>query len=114
MFNETPIYISVYSAVPQCLIRFAKNKVRDYRFIAHLYTQLVTTSNCNATANSHSATHYSTHLSLFSLLCLHKSLRGNDFQRRTFPLLWVPELFPCPSYQLLTATAHKDKTAAVL
>jgi hypothetical protein len=35
-------------------------------------------------------------------------LPGNGFQRRMIPLLWVPELFPCLSYQLLTATAHND------
>jgi hypothetical protein len=35
-------------------------------------------------------------------------------RRQTFPLLWVPELSPCISYQLLTATAHNDCTAAVL
>jgi hypothetical protein len=28
-------------------------------------------------------------------------------------LLWVPELSPCLSYQLLTATAHKDWTAVL-
>jgi hypothetical protein len=46
--------------------------------------------------------------SLFSLLCLHQSLYGNDFERRKCRLLWVPKLFPCLSYQLLTATAHND------
>jgi hypothetical protein len=35
-------------------------------------------------------------------------LSGNGYQRRTFPLLWVTELTPCLSYQLLTATAHND------
>jgi hypothetical protein len=39
---------------------------------------------------------------------------GNCFQRRMFPFLWVPELSPCLRYRLLTATAHKDRTAAVL
>jgi hypothetical protein len=53
-------------------------------------------------------------LSLFSLLCLHQSLPGNGFQRWMFPLLWVPKLLPCLSCQLLTATAHKDWTAAAL
>jgi hypothetical protein len=37
---------------------------------------------------------------------LHYPLPGNGFQRRTFPLLWVRELSPCLSYQLLSATAH--------
>jgi hypothetical protein len=40
-------------------------------FIAHSYTQLVTTSNCSVIANSHSTIHYSTYLSLLSLLYLH-------------------------------------------
>jgi hypothetical protein len=48
-------------------------------FIEHL--QNVTTSNCIAIGNSHSAIHYSTHLSLLSVLCLHQSLSGNGFQR---------------------------------
>jgi hypothetical protein len=48
-----------------------------------------------------------------SLLCL-QSLPGDGFQRRALPLLWVPELSPCLSYQLLTATAHNDWTATVL
>jgi hypothetical protein len=41
-------------------------------------------------------------------------LLGSGFQRRMFPFLWVPELFPCLSYQVLTATAHKDCTSVVL
>jgi hypothetical protein len=49
-------------------------------------------------------------LSLFSLLCLNQSLSSNGFQRRTFPLLWIPELSPCLSYQL-TATFHKARTS---
>jgi hypothetical protein len=53
-------------------------------------------------------------LSLLSLLCLHQSLPGNGFQQQTFPLLCVPELSLCLSYQLLTATAHRDWTAAVV
>jgi hypothetical protein len=80
-------------------------------FIEHL--QLVTTSNCSAIANSYSATHYSTHLSFLSLLCLHQ-FSGNSFQQQMFHLLWVPQLSPCLSYQLLTATAHLEWTAAVL
>jgi hypothetical protein len=42
-------------------------------------------------------------LRLFRLLCLHQSLLSNGFQWQKFPLLWVPELSPCLSYQLLTA-----------
>jgi hypothetical protein len=75
-------------------------------FLEHL--QIVTAGNYGAIANSHSAVHYSTHLSLLTLLCLHQSLSGNGFQWRTFPLLWVPEISPCLSYHLLTATDHKD------
>jgi hypothetical protein len=41
-------------------------------------------------------------------------LLGSGFQRRTFPFLWVPQRVPDISYQLLTATAHKDWTAVVL
>jgi hypothetical protein len=71
--------------------------------------QNVTTSNYSDIANSYILYNSLQHaLRLFSLLCLHQSLSGNGFQRRTFPLLWVPELSPCLSYQLLTATAHKD------
>jgi hypothetical protein len=47
-------------------------------FTGHL--QNATTSNCSAIANSHSLQHV---LSLLSLLCLHQSLSGNGFQRRT-------------------------------
>jgi hypothetical protein len=32
----------------------------------------------------------------------------------TFPLLWVPDIFPFISYQLLTATVHKDWTSVLL
>jgi hypothetical protein len=77
-------------------------------YTEHLYTQLVTTSKCNAIANSHCAVHHSTHLNLLSLLCLHQSVSGNGFQRRTFPFLWVTEMSPSLSYRLLTTTAHKD------
>jgi hypothetical protein len=42
------------------------------------------------------------------------SLLGRGFQQRTFSLFWVPELCPWLSYQLLTATAPKYWTAAVL
>jgi hypothetical protein len=52
--------------------------------------------------------------SSLSLQCLHQLLPGNGFQRQTFPSLRVPKLSLCLSYQLLTATAHKDWTAAVL
>jgi hypothetical protein len=61
----------------------------------------LTDRNYSAIANSHSAIHYSKHL---SLPCLHHSLSGNGFQLRTIPFLWVPELSPCLSYQLVTAT----------
>jgi hypothetical protein len=50
-------------------------------------------------------------LSLLSLQCLHQSLPDNGFQPQTFPLLWVPELSPCLSYQPLTASAQNEWTA---
>jgi hypothetical protein len=66
------------------------------RFTEHL--QIVTTHNYSAVANSHSATHYSTHLSLLSLLCVHW-LSGNCFQQcpllpcsRSYWLVTVPQL----------------------
>jgi hypothetical protein len=52
-------------------------------------------------------------LSIFSLFCLHQSFPGNGFQRRTFPLLWGPELSPFLSCQLLTLTAHNDWSAVL-
>jgi hypothetical protein len=68
------------------------------QFIAHLYTQLVTTSNCSAIANLHSAIHHSTCLSHLSLLYLHQ-FSGNGFQQWMFPFLWVPKLSLCLSSQ---------------
>jgi hypothetical protein len=50
----------------------------------------------------------SQHWSLLSLLRLHQ-FSGNDFL-----FLWVPDLYPCLSYQLLTAIAHNGLTSAVL
>jgi hypothetical protein len=50
-------------------------------------------------------------LSLLSLLYLHQSLPCIGFQRRKFPLLWVSELPPCLSYQLLTAKVYNHRTA---
>jgi hypothetical protein len=76
-------------------------------YMEHLCTQLLTTSNCSAIANSHSEIHYSAELSLLSLLCLHQFSR-NGFQRRTLPFLWVPERSRASAYQLFTATAHKN------
>jgi hypothetical protein len=75
-------------------------------FTEHLYTQLVTISNCSVIANSHPAIHYSTNISLLGLLGLQVS--GNSFQQQRFLFLWVPELSPCLSYQLPTATGLKD------
>jgi hypothetical protein len=43
-----------------------------------------------------------------------RPLTSSRFQRRTFPLLRVPELPPCFNYQLLTATAHNFRAPAVL
>jgi hypothetical protein len=64
-------------------------------FFGQLCTEFVTKSNCSAIANSHSAIHYSIHISIPTLLCLHQ-FSGNGFQQQTFPFLWVPELFPRP------------------
>jgi hypothetical protein len=60
--------------------------------IEHLQT--VTTSNYSAVANSHTLQFTTAR----DLLCLHQSLPGSGFQRRTFSLLWVPELSPCLCY----------------
>jgi hypothetical protein len=68
--------------------------------------QIVIINKYNAIADSHSAIHYSTNLSLLSLLCLGQS-SGNGFQRRTLPFLWVSELSSCHSYHDLT-TARKE------
>jgi hypothetical protein len=67
------------------------------RFIAHLYTQLVTTSNNSAIVNSLQHTFKSS-----SLLCLCQTLSGKCFQRRTFLFNWVHEFSPA------SATATLD------
>jgi hypothetical protein len=41
-------------------------------------------------------------------------LLGSGFGRRNFPFLWLPELSPCLSYQLLNNNGHNDLTPAVL
>jgi hypothetical protein len=74
--------------------------------------QNVSTSNCNAIANSHYLQFIAARTNS-SVFCLHQSLHSSGFKRRTFPLLWDPELSPRLSYQLLTATAHNSWTAAV-
>jgi hypothetical protein len=89
------------------LLSFHRGDCRDNVFWDVPLCSLVTTSNCGSTANWLQRT---IHL---SLLCLHH-FSGNRFQRGMFHFLWVPELSPCLSYQLLTATAHNDRTAAVL
>jgi hypothetical protein len=75
--------------------------------------EVVTTSNYSAIANSPTQQFTTPCTKSSQLLCLHQS-SGNGFQRRTFPLLWVPEVSPCIRYRLLTATAHNDRTAAAL
>jgi hypothetical protein len=45
---------------------------------------------------------------LLNLLCFHLLSPGNGFQRRTFPLLSVPELSSCLCYQLRILIVHKD------
>jgi hypothetical protein len=73
-------------------------------FTEHL--QLVTTSNdynprlytvCNLLRHA---------FSLLRMLRLHES-SGNSFQRRTFPFLWVPEIFPCPNHSSSRLTRQK-------
>jgi hypothetical protein len=82
-------------------------------FIDHL--QVVTTSNYNSLTGLHALKITVTAHTVFSSLhSLHHSFPGNGFQRRMLPLLWVPELYLCFSYQLLTGTAHNYWTAAVL
>jgi hypothetical protein len=76
--------------------------------------QIVTTSNYSAIANSHTLQFTIARTNLLSLLCLHQLLPGRGFQRRTFPLLRVPDLSSYLSYHLVTATTHNDWTAAVL
>jgi hypothetical protein len=54
----------------------------DYRWLL----QNVTISNCSNITNSHTLYNSLQHaLSLFNLLCLHRSLSGNGFQCRSFP-----------------------------
>jgi hypothetical protein len=65
-------------------------------------TQLVTTNNYDSLTELHipniSVTTAKTKFSQSSL-----PLLGSGFQRRTFPFLWVSEMFPCLSYQLVTS-----------
>jgi hypothetical protein len=70
---------------------------------------ILTRSNCSAIANSHTQQI----LSLLSVQWLHQSLSACSCQWWTFPLLWVPELSPCLSFQLLTATAHNYWTTVL-
>jgi hypothetical protein len=51
---------------------------------------------------------------LISTVTSSRLLFGSGFQRRTFPFLWVPDLSPCLSYQLLTATPQNDWTPTAL
>jgi hypothetical protein len=74
----------------------------------------VTASGRRAVAVLPSAILHSTHLNLLNLLCLHLSLSGNGFQRWTFPLLWLPEMRLCLSYQLLRATAQTTNPSGYL
>jgi hypothetical protein len=50
-------------------------------------------------------------ISLFNLLRIYQSLSGNGFQRRKFPLLWVPELSPCFSYQLSNSSQGPNRSS---
>jgi hypothetical protein len=73
-------------------------------FIEHL--QVITTSSYSAIVNSHSAIHYSTHISFLRLLCVHR-LSGNGFQQcpllpcsRSYRLATVPQLSTLNSTRL--------------
>jgi hypothetical protein len=79
------------------------------RFIDHL--QIVTTSNYSAVLIRTLCSSLQHVLRLLSLLCLHQSLSGNGFQRRTFPLLLVPELSPCLSYQQRLTTTELQRSS---
>jgi hypothetical protein len=61
----------------------------------------------------HFTFHYCTN-TLVSTVTFSLPLLGSGFQRRTFSFLWIPELSPGLSYQLLTVIAHNDWTSAVL
>jgi hypothetical protein len=73
-------------------------------FIEHL--QVVTTSNYSTIANLHTLK-FTTARTKSSQSAV-QSLPGSGFQRQIFPLLCVTEISQRLSYQLLTATAHKD------
>jgi hypothetical protein len=85
--------------------------VLDWRL--DLLTTL-TMPNYIAIADVHTLHISTAHTKSFQSAVSSPVVAGNGFQRRTLPLLWVPELSPCLSYQLLTATARNDRTAAVL
>jgi hypothetical protein len=72
-------------------------------FTEHLYTQNITASKYSAIANSRSAIHYSKSLAcrVFTTLLVTASYGK-------FSVLWVPQLSPFLSYQLLTAIAQRD------
>jgi hypothetical protein len=73
-------------------------------FIGHFNTQLVTTLYKSPSHKGYCSQS--------------RSVLGSGFQRRTFHFLWVPELSPCLSYQLLqlsTACRHSlDKVKVML
>jgi hypothetical protein len=62
-----------------------------YTYTTHYYTSQITIAH---------------RLVLSVCYSLYKAFIGSGFQRRTFPLLWVPEPSLCLNFQLLTAAAH--------
>jgi hypothetical protein len=62
----------------------------------------VTTSNYNRFTNSRTSEFTRAHIYVLSACCVFTSLPVTA----DVPLLWVPELFPCLSHQLIRATAH--------
>jgi hypothetical protein len=55
--------------------------------------------NYSAIANSHTLQFTTARMKFFGTPCFHQSLRGNGFQRWTFPFLCVPEMSACLSCQ---------------
>jgi hypothetical protein len=75
------------------------------------YFHIVTTRNCSAVSNSHILQFTTVRTKYFHSAA---SSPVVGWWWRTFPLLWVPEISQCHSCKLLTATAYKDRTSAVL
>jgi hypothetical protein len=95
--------------------------LREWNLVPHQFlvgntrtlTSLNYSSQVRAIASSHSL-QFTTHaLHLPSLLSLHQS-SDTGFQRRTFPFLWVPELFPSHSHSNSWLAVRSTETAIAL